>query len=110
MRKVIVSGVLVVLVLLLANTVPSEAGGPHVSFSFGFPLWVGPGWWGPPYHSYPAPPVVVQQPPAYVQPEPAPPAQAPAYWYYCPNPQGYYPYVQQCPNGWMQVVPSAPPR
>ena len=110
MRKVLLSGVLVVLVLLLAIPVPSEARGSHFVFSFGFPLWWGPGWWGPPYYSYPAPPVVIQQPPAYVQPEPAPPAQAPVYWYYCPNPQGYYPYVQQCPTGWMQVVPSAPPR
>jgi hypothetical protein len=33
----------------------------------------------------------------------------PIYWYYCQNPQGYYPYVKQCPNGWMKVVPSPPP-
>ncbi len=35
-----------------------------------------------------------------------PPAQQPAYWYYCPNPPGYYPYVKECPPGWMTVAPS----
>jgi hypothetical protein len=110
MRKVIACSVLIGLVLLLASPVPSEAGG-HVSFSFGIPLWVGPGpWWGPPPYYYPAPPVVVQQPPVYEQPAPPPQAQT-YYWYYCQNPQGYYPYIEQCPNGWMQVVPpTTPPR
>jgi hypothetical protein len=28
------------------------------------------------------------------------------YWYYCRNPQGYYPYVKQCQDEWMKVVPS----
>jgi hypothetical protein len=58
------------------------------------------------------PPVVVSPPPVYVQPSPQvyvqPPAPQP-YWYYCDNPSGYYPYVQQCPGGWRQVAP-APPR
>jgi Spy/CpxP family protein refolding chaperone len=30
------------------------------------------------------------------------------YWYYCPNPAGYYPDVQTCPEGWLQVVPNRP--
>lgn len=42
-------------------------------------------------------------PPVYEQQPPQP------YWYYCQNPGGYYPYVQQCPNGWLQVVPDARP-
>ncbi len=32
------------------------------------------------------------------------------YWYYCTDPEGYHPYVKDCPGGWMQVVPSEPPR
>ena len=32
------------------------------------------------------------------------------YWYYCTEPEGYHPYVRDCPGGWMQVVPSGPPR
>jgi hypothetical protein len=25
------------------------------------------------------------------------------YWYYCQNPAGYYPYVQQCTTNWQPV-------
>ena len=75
-----------------------------------------------PYYNYPptvvtvpvAPPVYVQEapvaPPIYIQ-QSAPPVQAsqqyPAgYWYHCSNPEGYYPYVKDCPAGWQQVAPS----
>ena len=30
------------------------------------------------------------------------------YWYRCNQPDGYYPYVTQCPGGWLQV-PAQPP-
>ncbi|MFA5923265.1 MAG: hypothetical protein WC856_18580 [Methylococcaceae bacterium] len=30
---------------------------------------------------------------------------APNYWYYCQDPEGYYPNVDECPDGWQQVVP-----
>jgi hypothetical protein len=42
--------------------------------------------------------VVAPQPPVYVQ-------QDPAYWYWCRGPEGYYPYVESCPGGWLTVVP-----
>jgi hypothetical protein len=87
--------------------------GPHV----GVGVWLGPGWWGPyypPYYSpnyYPyyreAPIVIEQQPEIYVQPAPQP-QERPIYWYYCKDAQGYYPYVKQCPGGWMKVVPTPP--
>ena len=32
------------------------------------------------------------------------------YWYYCTDPEGYYPYLEDCPTGWLQVVPKSPPR
>lgn len=95
--------------------------GGHGVF-FGTRIFVGPGFWGPwwygpayPYYPYPyyaAPPAVVQQEPqVYIQ-QSEPQPQQPNYWYYCQNPQGYYPHVQQCPGGWMTVVPptTAPPR
>ena len=28
------------------------------------------------------------------------------YWYYCQDPEGYYPNVEECPDGWQQVVPN----
>jgi hypothetical protein len=67
-------------------------GGPRVGLGIG--LGVGPFWGADPY-----PPVVVAPPPVVAQP-------SPEYWYYCSNPEGYYPYVQQCPGGWQQVTPT----
>jgi hypothetical protein len=38
-----------------------------------------------------------------------PPSSAPSqYWAYCQDPEGYYPYVQECPGGWVPVVPTPP--
>ena len=62
-----------------------------------------------PWQVYPyyAPPTVIvpQQPPVYVQPE----QQEDTYWYYCPDQQGYYPYIQNCEAGWLKVVPDTTP-
>ena len=72
-------------------------------FYWGGSFVVGP-WY--PYGYYPPPPVIVQQPPpVYVQPE----QQEDNYWYYCRDPEGYYPYVRNCADGWMKVVPDATP-
>jgi hypothetical protein len=55
------------------------------------------------------PPLVVEQPSVeyYIQPAPEQ-NEEPAYWYFCRKPEGYYPYVKQCPDGWMKVVPTPP--
>jgi len=37
-------------------------------------------------------------------------AQQAYYWYSCSSPEGYYPYVKDCPGGWRQVVPQPPPQ
>jgi len=31
------------------------------------------------------------------------------YWYYCPDAKAYYPYVKECPGGWLRVVPEQSP-
>jgi hypothetical protein len=76
-----------------------------------FAWWwsVGGGWYfypAPvyPFPTYVPPAIVVQQAP----PVPAglPPAQ---FWYYCDNPQGYYPYVAACSGPWREV-PASPPQ
>jgi hypothetical protein len=52
------------------------------------------------------PPQATEPAPGYREPE----QQQPYYWYYCQNPQGYYPYIKSCPGGWIQVIPNmAPP-
>lgn len=46
-----------------------------------------------------APPVYIQQQEAV---QVAPQARADSYWHSCRNPEGYYSYVKNCPDGWMQ--------
>jgi hypothetical protein len=43
-----------------------------------------------------------------IQPEPQVSVQQPSssYWYYCVDAKAYYPYTQQCPGGWLKVVPT----
>jgi hypothetical protein len=76
--------------------------GPGVGFGVGVFTGVAVGAaLAAPYYYYPSP-VYVAPAPVYA----APPAPTPTYWYYCTNPAGYYPYVPQCPGGWMTVVPT----
>lgn len=105
-----------VLAILLACAMPGQAdhhhGGGHGGWGWGPALGLGLlglGLWELTYPHYYQPPVVVRQPPQqlYIQPPPQPTEQS--YWYYCQEAQGYYPYVRQCPGGWMKVVPSPPP-
>lgn len=79
-------------------------------------LGYGLGYYGGPYYSpyYAYPPTVVTipvTPPVYIQQSPPVTQQyPPGYWYYCNNPDGYYPYIKECPQGWQQVdpIPSSP--
>lgn len=94
-----------------------------IGIGFGAPYrpWYGPParyYYPPPYYYGPAyyPPVVIERaPPVYVEREPLPAVQAPVttppapVWYYCASAEGYYPYVQNCPEGW-QSVAAQPPR
>ncbi len=80
-----------------------------------------PAYWEPvavaPVMVVPAP-VVVQQPPVtYIerpqsdsppQQSAAPDGMDPSFWYYCHDPAGYFPYVQQCGGSWQQVTPTPP--
>lgn len=87
---------------------------------YGSGLWggyYGPGWgaygyrgygyidpWYRPYYMNPPVIGVPAQPPVYIeQSKPVP--SRPNAWYYCRNPEGYYPEVKQCPDGWLQVAP-----
>ena len=131
MRK-LASASLLAVALLLIFAAPSLAGGGrhwhgggHHWHGGGSRLFigVGPGYWygGYPYpyyypYAYPyyytPPPVVIQDPPVYVQQpgqsQTAPPAtSAPAegYWHYCPSARDYYPNVSECPEAWVKVPP-----
>ena len=108
MRKAIYL-LIVIMLLLVAGALPANAywrGG----------IWIGPvwgPWWGPPAYPYPyygSPPVVIQQQPTAYEEQAPQQEQQQNYWYYCPESKVYYPYVKQCPGGWLKVVPApAPP-
>jgi hypothetical protein len=70
------------------------------SIVFGPSLW--PSW----YPSYPpvytAPVVVAPQ--TYIEPAPAS-----VYWYYCEDAKAYYPYVKECPSGWVPILTQPAP-
>jgi len=72
------------------------------------------GWWwivAGAWYFYPTP--VYPYPDPYLPPAavPSPPSAETNYWYYCPDPAGYYPYVPQCRTDWEQVpaTPYGPP-
>jgi hypothetical protein len=64
---------------------------------------------GIPFYAYYPPPLpyYYDYPPAYSAPPAAIPQQQ-GYWYFCPSANAYYPYVQQCPEGWQAVAPVPP--
>ncbi len=76
--------------------------GPRVFLGVGV---AAPFWYPYPYPVYSPPVVVESSPPTYIQQD----TQPDQYWYYCQSSQAYYPYVKECPGGWLQVVPQSSP-
>jgi len=57
-------------------------------------------------------PGIVEAPtaPELAPPLPAAAANSPgSWWYWCAPAQGYYPYVERCPEAWQRVTPQVPP-
>lgn len=123
MKKLLRTTLAIVAILML-STAPCHADRGWHGGGYG---WHGGGWgwgWGGPIlgaevlglglmemsypYAYPYPAPVIQQPATemYVQPSPQPVQTG--YWYYCSDSQAYYPYVRECPSGWMKVVPTPP--
>jgi hypothetical protein len=93
-------------------------GGGHVDFGFYFGPTL-PMYAPYPYYYYPpvvvappAPPVYIERedPQMYIEKAPQSPSQGASsgYWYHCNNPEGYYPYIKECPSGWQAVTPTPP--
>lgn len=83
---------------------------PYYGSSFGVfvgaPLVVGGVSYGLPYYGYPyyvSPTIVATAPPVYIQQPQRAEDGSDGNWYYCSNPQGYYPTVSECPGGWTPV-------
>jgi hypothetical protein len=94
--------------------------GPRAGIYVGAPAYWG-GWpyaWGASYAvpygvpyavPYGVAPLVVNTAPApQVIVQPALQTPADSFWYYCTQPAGYFPYVQNCSLPWMKVVPQVP--
>jgi hypothetical protein len=90
--------------------------GFYGGYPYGYPFYGSP-YYTRPYYDYPyynPPAVIAVQPPppvTYIEqaPQPAATQENPSgYWYYCTNPEGYYPYVRECLNAWQQVEPTPP--
>ena len=100
-------------------------GGSHFGVFVGFPAFYWGGYYpysyypyyGYPYYGYPAyypaPVYADPGPTTYIEQDDDGVTQAPApggsYSYYCTDPAGYYPQVQNCAKGWLRVVPDAGP-
>jgi hypothetical protein len=83
-------------------------GGGYYDQGFFGPAYYGFGPYGyrdpffyPRYNAYPPTVVAPPAPTVYIQQE----KPQTHYWHYCRNPEGYYPYIKKCPEGWLQVAP-----
>ena len=133
MKKIkLLCGLLLVVGVSMSGTALADRGhgghgGGHGGGHFGFGLYLGAPYYPYSYYPYPYPyaypygyypPTVVTpaQPPVYIEQGTSQeaPQQAPAqsdnyYWYHCDKPDGYYPYIKECPGGWQKVAPTPPP-
>lgn len=127
-----VFGIVVLLVLVTGNAAWARGGHRHGQGHLNFSIHIGgynhgfygsryfsPGFYGYRSHGFPGPslngssryrylprmaaPVV---PAVYIEREQTGRMQPEMnYWHYCRNPGGYYPTVESCPDGWIQVAP-----
>lgn len=76
------------------------------------PYW-GSAWYDPFWRPYPSvvlpAPMIVSppQPMVYIERSADPAQPAAGFWYWCASPQGWYPEVSECPQGWQAVPPRA---
>lgn len=96
----------------------------HIGVFIAAPLLLAPFWVSPrPYYHAPVvvrERVIVREPLVFYdehgnpvppdRPQAAvPPRAAAPTWFFCPDSQAYYPYVQDCASPWQRVVPHPPP-
>ncbi len=78
---------------------PYYSSWPYYGYG-GYGGYYGPGPWYPP-----AVVGVPTTPPVYIEQAPQAAAPAQQYWYWCADPQGYYPTVRDCRQPWTPVLP-----
>ncbi len=109
--KITMAALLGAVALACGSLAPPAEARVFVGFGFGAPFYAPPPiYYGPPAVVYAPPPVVYAPPPIAYAPPPVQSytSQPQQSWYYCDDPQGYYPTIQTCNQGWRQV-PATPP-
>jgi hypothetical protein len=77
-------------------------------YPYSYYAYPGP-FYAPPRYRYSPAVIAPVTPPVYIQREQSAAAQPQTnYWHYCRNPEGYYPTIKNCPEGWIQVAPQPP--
>ena len=87
-------------------------GYPYYPYYAGYPYYASYPYYAGYQSYYPDEPVYAQPGPStYIQRDMSSGAQGGEgqYSYYCPDPAGYYPQLQNCPKGWLKVVPEGSP-
>lgn len=97
--------------------------GVYIGVPLATPYHHSPHYYYPPRYYYPPQYYTYQSPPPLIVAPAAPPVYveqgnqqtvttqlSPNYWYYCHNPQGYYPYVKNCSTSWQKVAPQPSPQ
>jgi hypothetical protein len=131
LNKIVLTSLMILLSLASSNSWARDHGGGHhgghhgghgslnfgfyAAYPYGYPFYGSP-YYTRPYYDYPyynPPAVIAVQPPppvTYIEQAPQPTVQEnpSGYWYYCTNPEGYFPYVRECSSGWQQVDPVPP--
>jgi hypothetical protein len=75
---------------------------------YGWWWWADGGWYWYDTPVYPYPTVISET--VYMDAPPGVNASGGYTWWYCDNPQGYWPYVRACAGPWQAVTPPPPPQ
>jgi hypothetical protein len=91
---------LICLIVIAVGSASAHGSRGRVGIHFGT-VW-GPWIYPPPWYYQPAIVVPPPPPPVYIEQNEAP---AGAFWHYCRSAGGYYPYIRECREGWLKVLP-----
>jgi hypothetical protein len=113
LARIALVSALIALGALASAPAPAHPVHGRVAVFVGGPLWY-PYYYPYPYYPYPYPyypvPIASPTPPTrYIEQGQEGADDAQDYWYYCTESKTYYPYVKECPGGWLRVVPQAAP-
>lgn len=90
------------LCLLFVAIGSASAHGPRGRVGISIGTTWGPWMFPPPWYYQPTIVIPPPEPKVYIEQNEAASA---GFWHYCRSVGGYYPYVRECPEAWLQVLP-----